>query len=304
MASRVPPRARDFSLADLGRLDAAALRTLLDPADGGVSPELLGVALRGCDATLVSKVRRALPRSALAVMDARASDPVSEEQVRSARTDVVGQLFWPLLYWCEPDEYDELISGERINQRLLDEIDLDARVVCDIGTGTGRFALPAARHARRVIAVDLVPQLLRILEKRAREARLTNIETVRAPFQRLPLADASVDVAVACSSFTTHGPHGGARALAEAERIVRTGGDVVVIWPQNVRWLLDRGFSYIAVHSDDSMHFRDVPTAERLCARYYSAAAARWVRDHDRADVPYAVLGVTPPSDLCLKRMK
>jgi len=85
---------------------------------------------------------------------------------------------------------------------------------------------------------------------------------------------------------------------------VRPGGDVVVIWPPDPHWLRARGFQYIAVHSDDSVHFRDVAAAERLCAHYYSAAAASWVRSTRSSDVPYAVLGVTPPSDLCIKRVE
>jgi ubiquinone/menaquinone biosynthesis C-methylase UbiE len=177
-------------------------------------------------------------------------------------------------------------------------------VVCDIGAGTGRFTLPAARRARRVIAIDAVPALLTLLRRTVRAQGVANVTVKRGSFAALPLRDASVDVAVACSAFASRGPHGGVHAVAEAERIVRPGGDVVVIWPAQPAWLQRRGFTYMAVQGGTSVRFADVATAERLCARYYSRVAAEWVRRQQTPDVPYAVLGLHPPSDVCVKRIE
>src|SRR5205807_2597756 len=118
-----------------------------------------------------------------------------------------------------PEDYAALTDGERLHPHLLDVLELDGRDVCDVGAGAGRFTLAAAPRARHVIAVDVVTPLLEMLEHRARAAGHTNVETRRGAFTALPLDDASVDIAVACSAFTRTGPHGGAAALAEAERI-------------------------------------------------------------------------------------
>ena len=52
----------------------------------------------------------------------------------------------------------------------------------DLGAGTGRLALAAAPHVRRVVAVDVSPAMLRLVRDRAAEAGLRNVEPVQAGF--------------------------------------------------------------------------------------------------------------------------
>lgn len=296
-------RRAGFSFKDIGVFDDIALRTFLDPRDGGIDPHRLGVASTGAPAHLVERLAASLPADAEATFRSATASPWEREAVHHARSRVLEQLVWPLVYWTRPDDYEELIRSEHIAARVMDEVDFDGRVVCDIGAGTGRLTLAAARRAARVIAVDAVPVLLERLQDRARVAGLDNIDTRRGAFRSLPLPDRSVDVAVACSSFTTRGPHGGERALRDAERIVRRGGEVAIIWAQSPQWFTRRGYEHVTVRGPSTHGFRDVATAERLCATYYSDKAAAWVRERQSSEVPYSVLGVSPPAHLCIKRM-
>lgn len=54
--------------------------------------------------------------------------------------------------------------------------------VVDLGAGTGQFALAAAQHYQRVVAVDISPVMLSRLRERAAAAGLTNLACVRAGF--------------------------------------------------------------------------------------------------------------------------
>src|SRR5215216_3333818 len=54
--------------------------------------------------------------------------------------------------------------------------------VVDLGAGTGRFALAAAAHCRRVVAVDVSPAMIEHLRRAAGQAGVSNIECVRAGF--------------------------------------------------------------------------------------------------------------------------
>ena len=286
---------------DIEAFDDDALLTFLDPRDGGVDPSVLGVAAMGRQA-LVDRIARCLPEEHASAFIRAARLEHSPQSVSSARCAIRDRLFWPLVYWTRPDDFEELVWGERISDRVLDELDLDGKIVCDIGAGTGRFTLAAARRARRVIAVDMVPVMLQRLWRAANAAALDNIEIRRGAFRALPLADRSVDIAVACSSFMTSGPHGGPSALREAERVVVPGGSVAIIWPQDPSWLRRQGFAHVRVAGYACHSFRDEATAERLCAMYYSDAAAAWVREHNAREIPYSVLGSTPPNDVCIKR--
>jgi SAM-dependent methyltransferase len=291
-----------FSLADLGNFDDEALRTFLDPRDGGIDPDTLGQALQAADMGLVERVGACLPPDAARRFRAGLSSSAAPDARVAARGEVLETLFWPLLYWNRPEAYEELIAGEDINPAIVESLGLAGRVVCDIGAGAGRFTLPVAQIADRVIAVDAVPALLARLESHAARAGLHNIETRRGSFTRLPLEDESVDVAVACSSFTPAGPHGGGTALREADRITRDGGTIAVVWPQQPEWLEAAGFTRVSFPGDDVRHFRSVADAERLCRDFYSDEAALWVRAHHTADVPFDVLGQLPPNEMCVRR--
>jgi ubiquinone/menaquinone biosynthesis C-methylase UbiE len=52
----------------------------------------------------------------------------------------------------------------------------------DLGAGTGAFALAAAPHSGRVVAVDISPAMLAVLQQRAQNLGLNNVECVHAGF--------------------------------------------------------------------------------------------------------------------------
>jgi ArsR family transcriptional regulator len=99
--------------------------------------------------------------------------------------------------------------------------------VADLGCGEGYLAIEASRFARRVIAVDKSEAVLSRARAIAGRRRLSNIEWKRGELERLPLRDASVDVALL--SQVLHHVHDPAAALAESCRIVRPGGRVLVL---------------------------------------------------------------------------
>ena len=55
-------------------------------------------------------------------------------------------------------------------------------IVADLGAGTGYFTFPLARRVPqgRVIAVDIQPEMLAIIERRRADADVTNVETLLA----------------------------------------------------------------------------------------------------------------------------
>jgi ubiquinone/menaquinone biosynthesis C-methylase UbiE len=56
----------------------------------------------------------------------------------------------------------------------------ETSTVVDLGAGTGRFALAAARRFGQVTAVDISPAMLALLRRRAAAAGLTNLALVQA----------------------------------------------------------------------------------------------------------------------------
>ena len=99
--------------------------------------------------------------------------------------------------------------------------------VADLGCGEGYLTLEAARWARHVTAVDRSKDVLARGRELAKRRKLKNITWKRGEIERVPIGDDTMDV-VLLSQALHHAEHP-ERALAEAARILRPGGRVLVL---------------------------------------------------------------------------
>lgn len=99
--------------------------------------------------------------------------------------------------------------------------------VADLGCGEGYLTVEASRFASRVIAVDRSADVLKRARALARRRKVTNVTWRRGEIERVPIKDAAVDVAVLSQAL--HHAADPARAMAEAARIVGSGGKVLVL---------------------------------------------------------------------------
>lgn len=99
--------------------------------------------------------------------------------------------------------------------------------VADLGCGEGYLTIEAARWAARVIAVDRSETVLERARALARRRRVGNVIWKRGELERLPIRDASVDVALLSQAL--HHAGDPARAVAEASRITVPGGRVLIL---------------------------------------------------------------------------
>lgn len=102
------------------------------------------------------------------------------------------------------------------------------RDVADAGAGEGHLTLLLARFARSVVAVDHSKAMLREVRQRAKLAGVSaRVRTEEGDLEAMPLAREAVD-AVFLSQALHHAAQP-AKALAEAARVVRKGGRVIVL---------------------------------------------------------------------------
>lgn len=102
-------------------------------------------------------------------------------------------------------------------------------VVLDLGSGAGIDCFLAARQVGptgRVIGVDMTPEMIERARRNAAQGGYSNVEFRLGEIEALPVADASVDVVISnCVLNLSPEKH---RALAEASRVLRPGGRIVV----------------------------------------------------------------------------
>jgi SAM-dependent methyltransferase len=96
----------------------------------------------------------------------------------------------------------------------------------DIGTGTGRMAEIFAPTARRITALDRSPEMLRIARTKL-EGQPVPIDILQGDFLDLPVGDASVDSVVIHQAL--HFAHEPDRVVAEASRVLRGGGHLLIV---------------------------------------------------------------------------
>jgi ubiquinone/menaquinone biosynthesis C-methylase UbiE len=116
----------------------------------------------------------------------------------------------------------------------------------DVAAGSGSLSIPAARLAAQVLATDLSPVMLRLLEARARKEGL-NIETRVMDGHHLDLGDNSFDMAG--SQFGVMLFPDMAKGISEMARVVKPGGRVLLnVYgdPHKIEFL---GFLVAAVQS-------------------------------------------------------
>jgi ArsR family transcriptional regulator len=98
-------------------------------------------------------------------------------------------------------------------------------IVADLACGTGAVAAAIAPHVARVVAVDHSPAMLRAARKRV--AGLANVELRHGELERLPVETAACDAALLLLALAYVADPAG--ALAEAARVLRPGGRLVVV---------------------------------------------------------------------------
>lgn len=102
------------------------------------------------------------------------------------------------------------------------------RDVVDLGCGEGGLTMLLARFARRVAAVDQSKAMLRHVRARLKaEGLASRVRLVEGDLERVPMKAASFDAA-----FLSQALHHAARpahAIAEAARLLRIGGTLIVL---------------------------------------------------------------------------
>jgi len=149
--------------------------------------------------------------------DKRLVQVLAERRTRSQEFFRAGASQWDGLR-------DELFGRRFFLPALLALLDDDAEIA-DLGCGTGAVAEALAPYVGKVVAVDGSPAMVRAAKRRLEPH--ANVEVQSGELEGLPIDDASVDAAT--MFLVLHHVADPKRAIAEACRVLRPGGRIVLV---------------------------------------------------------------------------
>ena len=128
----------------------------------------------------------------------------------------------------ESGSFAERLFHRRRVASLVTACDPGGRTILEVGAGSGCVAIPLAEAGGRVTALEPGAEHLRRLDQRAQERGL-EITTVEGDGARLPFPGDEFEVVVLAS--VVHLVDDPRPLLAEAERVTRPGGRLVIAGP-------------------------------------------------------------------------
>jgi ubiquinone/menaquinone biosynthesis C-methylase UbiE len=120
------------------------------------------------------------------------------------------------------------LSNQDYLRWMADQLDLQPHfTVLDVAAGTGHLSRVIAPHVKRVVALDLTPEMLAEGRREATQQGLTNLVFERGEAEALPYPNDVFDLVV--TRFSLHhfaDPYGPVQEMA---RVCRQGGKVAII---------------------------------------------------------------------------
>lgn len=148
----------------------------------------------------------------------------TDEEIRTAETKIL-QTWETFVVYAYPDVMEAVNYIKNWEpKRLYRLVDLDEKVVLDVGSGTGRLAFAAAKKAKRVYASEPCDQLREYMRDRIKKEGIKNMKVLDGEVLCLPYEDDTFDVVLSghvVGDFYDE-------EITELSRITKDGGWIII----------------------------------------------------------------------------
>lgn len=135
------------------------------------------------------------------------------------------QKFLSKIDFLDSRQRERLIPPETLISQMPIE---KSHTLLDIGAGTGFFTIPMAENtSNKVYAMDPDRRMLSIIEDKAKEKGLTNIELIQDFIENLSIEDDSIDFVMA--SLILHEVSSLTKALSNIFNVLKSGGHLLCL---------------------------------------------------------------------------
>lgn len=135
------------------------------------------------------------------------------------------QKFLSKIAFLDSRQRESLIPPEALISQMPIQKD---HTLLDVGAGTGFFTIPLAESTSgNVYALDPDKRMLSVIEGKAKEKGLTNIELIQAVLENSSVQDNSIDFVMA--SLILHEVSSLPKALTHIYEMLKTGGHLLCL---------------------------------------------------------------------------
>lgn len=219
------------------------------------------------------------------------------------------------IYAKNAGSYEKLSLCEDCNNDIIrtitKDIDFNDKVILDLGAGTGRFAVPLAKKAGFIYALDNCRPMLTVFRRKLREKRIKNVRLLEAGYQKIPLPKESVDIVLSIWSFPAHSDNW-ERDLKEIKRVLREDGRIILVdnhfsgeyyrikrkvnesklfssidkfLKEEHEWLKSRGFRNKVIST--TLNFKTKRNIEKACRPFFGAEVAFFLLSRGKLKVEH-----------------
>lgn len=123
-----------------------------------------------------------------------------------------------------PERREDIPPEQLLNMLPIKKGD----TILDLGAGTGYITIPAANIVEGLVyALDINPNMLEIINSKAKKENISNIKTLEGSIDDIPLPDNSTNLALA--SLVLHEVKQLAHSLQQIKQVLKPGGYFVCI---------------------------------------------------------------------------
>jgi len=158
-------------------------------------------------------------------------DKLLKEEPRGVQ-EYLGRLAATTMHWKgAPWLIRKRREAEESTEQMIQALNIKAdQTLCDLGAGNGYHTLKMATLTGKkgvVYAVDIQPEMLEMLKKRASENKITNIKTIKNKFYDTGLPTNSIDKMLLCDVYHefSHPKH----MLNDIFRSLKQDGELVLV---------------------------------------------------------------------------
>lgn len=116
--------------------------------------------------------------------------------------------------------YDDAVIGKLMDSGLLDS----KMTLVDLGAGDGYLTRAVASKVEKVIAIDISGEMLKELNKKAKQDGISNVRTIVGDGCDMPLEEESIDLV--CANMFLHHIEEPLLAIKEMYRVLKPSGKV------------------------------------------------------------------------------